>query len=196
MQINALKEVNLHIDEARIVIKHREISLEEQHFNILHYGVRYPSAISEAIISIKTQHDTRSIILKVDSGASVSLAHSDYLTDIGNCINRGMPPVRLSGIGGRTAIMTKVGTLTIKASTGEVVKIKCYVFDTPVGRTTHLCLISTWAIDRHQVDQNYHTHIPSHRTAKLTLPQDKAQQSPATPKQKETPSRARVSPAM
>ena len=121
--MHSLKEVNLHIDEARIILRHREISIEEQNFNILNAGVRYPSAISEAIITIITQDlDTRTAILKVDSGASVSLSHSDYLTDIGNCITKGMPPVRLSGIGGRTELKNQVGTLTIIATTGLIVQ--------------------------------------------------------------------------
>ena len=37
-------------------------------------------------------------------------------------------------------------------------RVRCYAFDSKIGATTHLCLLSTYAIDRHQVDTRYHTY--------------------------------------
>jgi hypothetical protein len=102
--------------------------------------------------------------LKVDTGASVSLAHPDYLTDIKDCRFLGMHPVRLNGIGGNTGTMYKVGILNIIPQAGAspqenlATKIKCYSFDSPIGDTTHLALISTYIIDKIRVDQRYHTY--------------------------------------
>jgi hypothetical protein len=161
--IAKLKEINIHIDEARIIQQERGISQEEQDFNIVNHGVNFPSAISEAIITISTlskkgRVDTKDIILKVDSGASVSLAHPEFLTNVGNCITQGMAPVRLSGIGGKTEAIDKVGTLTIIKSTGERIKLKCYAFNDEVGDSLRLCLVSNWAIDHHRIDQHYHSY--------------------------------------
>ena len=90
--------------------------------NRIQYGVRYPTAITEALIGItypghkEKRSRLDNVILKVDTGASVSLAHSDYLTDIRNCRLQGLPPVRLNGIGGNTGVISKVGILNIAPS--------------------------------------------------------------------------------
>ena len=130
---------------------------------MVNHGVNFPSAISEAIVTISTlsklnRVDTRDVIVKVDSGASVSLAHPDFLTEISNCTTQGMAPVRLSGIGGKTEVMSKVGTLTMIKSTGERIKLKCYAFNKGVGDSLRLCLVSNWAIDQHKIDQHYHSY--------------------------------------
>jgi hypothetical protein len=97
---------------------------KQQDENKLQFGVKFPCAITEALISIKIAIKGKygrinDIILKVDSGASVSLSLSrlDYLTDIKNCKLHGFPPVRPNGIGGNTKIMDLVGILNI-ISTG------------------------------------------------------------------------------
>lgn len=159
-QIGALKPIFLHIDVARI-IQDRGISAEEQNFNKAQFGVRFPSAISEAIIKVALRDKdkraaTTDAILKVDSGASVSLAHPDLLTDVGNCTKANLPPVILSGIGGKTETMTKVGTLTIIKTTGQKIKIKCYAFDQVICDSEHLCLVSNWAIDHYHIDLQFH----------------------------------------
>ena len=153
----------MHLTISRI-LKEREISIEEQHHNEVHFGVRYPSAISEAIIKIASPRPiistqgpaTETILLKVDSGASVSLAHSDYLSNIGCCKLQGLPPVRLSGIGGKTEIMDQVGMLTILNADRTKVEGLAYSFDTEIGDAIKLCLLSTYAIDKHKIDQQYH----------------------------------------
>ena len=135
-----------------------QISSAKIERNKILFGVNYPSAITEALITVKTTSGAyiNNIILKVDSGASVSLSHSEYLTDIKNCKLHNLSPVRLNGIGGKTEIMDQVGILNIIPETGNLVKIKCYSFDTPIGDTTRLCLLSNWAIDHYKIDQRYH----------------------------------------
>ena len=110
--------------------------------NRIQFGIKYPTAITEALISITypgskvERPQVNNIILKVGTGASVSLAHSDYLT-IRDCRLQGLPPVRLNGIGGNTGIICKVGILNIAPSGGMIipgqapVQIKCYAFDSP-----------------------------------------------------------------
>ena len=77
------------------------------------------------------------IILKVDSGASVSLSHAEYLTDAKHCKLHGLPPVCLNDIGGKTEIMDLVGILNIIANVdqpdSQMVPIKCHAFDTKIG---------------------------------------------------------------
>jgi hypothetical protein len=146
-----------------LLSKDRIIQAPGRKTDLQHFGVKYPSAINEATITIYTKVEgvktsKSGIIMKVDSGASVSLAHPDFLTDIKDCKIQGLPPVRLNGIGGNTGIMTKVGILNIIKISGEVLKVKCYAFDTAIGNTTHLCLLSNWAIDHYQIDQAYHAH--------------------------------------
>jgi transposase InsO family protein len=122
------------------------------------FGVNFPSAIAEALMTIRTASGQiiKDILLKVDSGASVSLAHSDYLTDMKHCKQHGMPPVRLNGIGGKTEIICQVGFLNIITSESKTVSVACYAFDTRIGDTKRLCLLSNWAIDHHNIDQPYH----------------------------------------
>ena len=64
-----------------------------------------------------------------------------------------MPPVYLGGIGDKTELMTQAGTLNIILSNGKKLKIMSYVFDTTVGESQRLCLMNTWAIEHHKVDQ-------------------------------------------
>ena len=92
------------------------------------HGVRFPSAITEALATANTgtHYDTaktHSIIIKIDTGASVSLAHSDYLTEIGDSRLQQLPHVRLNDIGGKTEIMSKVGLLKVAKPSGDIISI-------------------------------------------------------------------------
>ena len=127
--------------------------------------MRFPSAISEAIATISTPNatggigtNTQSILLKVDSGASVSLAHPDHLSHIQDCAVHNLQPVRFSGIGGKTEVLRKVGLLTIHKNATESIAIKCYAFDVSIGETTKLDLLSSWAIDHYKIEQRHHTY--------------------------------------
>ena len=135
----------------------KQLAATTEH-NKVTFGVKFPSAITEAIISIKTTTGAliNDIIVKVDSGASVSLAHPEYLTDIKHCKLHGLSPVRLNGIGGKTEIMTQVGILNIITRNNKPVQIKCYAFNAAIGDTTRLCLLSNWAIDHYRINQPYH----------------------------------------
>ena len=161
-QIIALREVNLLLSSDK-VFQDRVATPKKQRMNKSLFGVKFPSAIAEALLNIKTtpngiRSNLNNVLVKIDTGASVSLAHPDYLTGIKDCRLQGLAPVRLNGIGGRTNIISKVGMLNIIRSDGEITKIKCYAFDVQIGDTTHLCLLSNWAIDHFRIDLVYHTH--------------------------------------
>ena len=79
---------------------------------------------------------------KLDSCGAVSLVHSRYLRDIKPCAEWNMKEAALQGIGGKTKPVTKAGILGIQKPTGEVLKVKCYVYDEPVGHTQEIILLS------------------------------------------------------
>jgi hypothetical protein len=147
------------------IIRERGATTAKQTRNIKEFGVKYPSAITEAIATVKTttiHHNPKlsKVTMKIDTGASVSLAHSQFLSEIKDSRSYNLPPVRLNGIGGRTEVLTKCGFLKVRKSekSSEMIDIKCYAFDIAIGRTAQLCLISSWAIDHFSIDQQYHLH--------------------------------------
>ena len=107
-QISFIHETEVNLGEER-VIQALGSSTKRQDMNRIQYGVRYPTAITEALIGITypgskvKRPRLDNIILKVNTGASVSLAHLDYLTDIRDCRLQGLPPVQLNGIGATPA---------------------------------------------------------------------------------------------
>jgi len=80
--------------------------------------------------------------IKLDTGGSVSLANSDYLREIKSCNRYNIPKVKLSGIGGSTPTLDKAGLLHVKKKDGSVQKILMYAFDTAVGNTKKMLLLS------------------------------------------------------
>ena len=84
---------------------------------------------------------------KIDTCGSVSLAHKKFMTHILPCANYDMPSVRLHGVGGATNILTKMGCLNTILENGSVRKILAYVYNTPIGNTEEILLLSlrsTW----------------------------------------------------
>ncbi len=105
---------------------------------------------------LKRQYDTSRVEAKLDSCGSVSIGHSTLLSNIKTCKEYRIPSVTLKGIGGRTEPLTKAGILKHVLPDGRLVKWLCYVFDTPVGRSEKLLLLSMSAIKLSGIDVNYH----------------------------------------
>ena len=78
----------------------------------------------------------------IDTCGSVSLAHKKFLTHILSCADYNMPSVRLHGVGGSTKILTKMGILNVILEDGKIKKILAYAFNTPVGSTQEILLLS------------------------------------------------------
>ncbi len=96
------------------------------------------------------------IEVKLDSCGSVSIGHSSLLSNIKSCKDYNVPTVILKGIGGKTEPLTKVGILKHVLPNRRTVKWLCYVFDTPVGHSQQLLLLSISAIKLSDIDINYH----------------------------------------
>ena len=104
----------------------------------------------------KRQYVTSRVEAKLDSCGSVSIGHSTLLSNIKTCKEYRIPSVTLKGIGGKTEPLTKAGILKHVLPGGRMVKWLCYVFDTPVGRSEKLLLLSMSAIKLSGIDVNYH----------------------------------------
>ena len=96
------------------------------------------------------------IEVKLDSCGSVSIANSEFLTNIKTCKEYKIPSVSLKGIGGKTEPLTKAGILKHVMPSGQIVRWLCYVFDTPVGHSKQLLLLSMSAIKLSNIDINFH----------------------------------------
>ncbi len=81
------------------------------------------------------------IEVKLDSCGSVSIANSAFLTNIKTCKEYKIPSV-LKGIGGKTEPLTRAGILKHVLPNGRIVRWLCYVFDTSVGHSKQLLLLS------------------------------------------------------
>ena len=93
---------------------------------------------------------------KLDSCGSVSLSHSNFLTEIKSCKEYKLPIVTLKGIGGKTQPLQKAGVLKVVKPNKRILKLLCYVFDEAVGNTERLLLISMSAINKAKFDIQYH----------------------------------------
>ena len=101
------------------VFQCRVVGKEEQAHNLKRHGVRFPAAVTEAKATILVEREgaiaTTNIIMKVDSGSSVTLSHPSYLVRIKTCKECCLLPVMLDGIGGSSdTIHNKVGILSIQ----------------------------------------------------------------------------------
>jgi len=93
---------------------------------------------------------------KLDSCGSVSLSHSNFLTEIKSCKEYKLPMVTLKGIGGKTQPLQKAGVLKVVKPNKCILKLLCYVFEEAVGNTERLLLISMSAINKARFDIQYH----------------------------------------
>jgi hypothetical protein len=72
--------------------------------------------------------------IKLDTGGSVSLAHSSYLKNIMSYKAHGIPKIKLIGIGGTTSVLDKAGELYIRKGDGSVLASRC-MYLTPMLET-------------------------------------------------------------
>ena len=93
---------------------------------------------------------------KLDTCGAASLVHSRYLRDIKPCTEWNMREATLQGIGGKTKPVTKAGILHIQKPNGAVLRLKCYMFDEPVGRAHEMVLLSMKAVLNCEFDIRYH----------------------------------------
>jgi len=93
-----------------------------------------------ATISSKSQGN-KEVKVKLDSCGSVSIAHSQLLTEVKETKEYKLRNIRLMGIGGTTHYLTKAGILKIKKDKGEYCRILCYVFDRSLGDTKQVVLL-------------------------------------------------------
>ncbi len=93
----------------------------------------------------KTKFANQRIEVKLDSCGSVS-----------TCKEYQIPSVSLKGIGGKTDPLTKAGILKHVLPNGRIIRWRCYVFDTHVGHSKQLLLLSMSAIKLAKIDINFH----------------------------------------
>ena len=93
---------------------------------------------------------------KIDTCGSVSLAHRKFMTHVKSCAEYNMPSVRLHGVGGSTNILKRMGILNAVLKNGSVKKILAYEFNTPVGSTEEILLLSLRSTWDSKIDLVYH----------------------------------------
>jgi hypothetical protein len=79
--------------------------------------------------------------VKLDSCGSVSIDHSQFLTEVKGTKEYKLRNIRFMGIGGTTHYLTKAGILKIRKDKDEYCRILCYVFDQPLGDTKQVILL-------------------------------------------------------
>jgi hypothetical protein len=76
---------------------------------------------AESTMIIKEDGATmRSIHTKLDTCGSVSICHSSYLTQVKKAQEHGLPPIRLTGIGGKSDVLNRVGIVQLAALKEEL----------------------------------------------------------------------------
>ena len=77
---------------------------------------------------------------KLDSGAIINLAHQKHCNNIKSCSEYDLPPIKLSGIGGQTDALTKVGKVTALVR-GQKKTALAYIMNEQVAGTKEICLL-------------------------------------------------------
>ena len=72
-----------------------------------------------------------------------------------------MREATLQGIGGKTKPVTKAGILHIQKPNGAVLRLKCYMFDEPVGCTHEMVLLSMKAVLNCEFDIKVYIELDS-----------------------------------
>jgi hypothetical protein len=95
-----------------------------------------------ANVSLKNiDKENLEVKVKLDSCGSVSITHSQLLTEVKETKAYKLRNVRLMGIGGTTHYLTKAGILKIKKDNNKYCRILCYVFDRPLRDTKQVILL-------------------------------------------------------
>jgi hypothetical protein len=88
----------------------------------------------------------QNIHTKLDTCGSVSIVHSSYLTQVKRAMKHGLPQIRLTGIGGKSDILNMIGIVQLRTPEGRAKRIQCYVFDSPLGPTQKILLLSLQSV--------------------------------------------------
>lgn len=92
---------------------------------------------------------------KLDSGAIINLAHQKHCNYIKNCSEYNLPPIKLSGIGGQTEALTKVGKITALVR-GQKKTAFAYIMNEEVAGTKEICLLGLKTLIQWDVDLTHH----------------------------------------
>ena len=92
---------------------------------------------------------------KLDSGAIINLAHQKHCNYIKNCSEYNLPPIKLSGIGGQTEALTKVGKITALVR-GQKKTTFAYIMNEEVAGTKEICLLGLKTLIQWDVDLTHH----------------------------------------
>ena len=101
----------------------------------------------------------QNIHTKLDTCGSISIAHSSYLTQVKRAAEHGLPRIRLTGIGGKSDILNMVGIVQLKTPEGRVKRIQCYVFDSPLGPTQKMLLLSLQSVVEASINIIHHMDL-------------------------------------
>ena len=118
------------------------------------------ATLTQAILHLQTKLSsfielTSKVPAKLDSCAIVNLSHSKYCTNIKSCQEYNLPPIQLSGIGGSTDPIRKVGLLTAIVK-GRKKTACAYILDKEVAGNKAICLIGLRTLIKWDVDLNFH----------------------------------------
>jgi hypothetical protein len=71
----------------------------------------------------------------------------------------GLPQIRLTGIGGKSYILNMVGIVQLRTPEGRVKRIQCYVFDSPLGPTEKILLLSLQSVIESSINIIHHMNL-------------------------------------
>jgi hypothetical protein len=100
-----------------------------------------------------------SIHTKLKTCGSVSIAYSSFLIQVKRAREHGLPPIRLTGIGGESGILGMVGILQLATPEGSVKSIQCYVYDSPSELTIKILLLSLQSVIEASINIIHHLSL-------------------------------------
>jgi hypothetical protein len=110
--------VEVHLSEARLTNgMHNEGKVIPAGYGTIYHA--------ESNIILHDGVAVQNIHTKLDSCGSVSIAHSSFITQVKGSREHGLPPIRLTGIGGRTGTLNMVGIEQLVGPGERVKKIQC-----------------------------------------------------------------------
>ena len=143
--------MDAYISEAQVVSSDE---LDGLHTEVIPPGHR---TICNARVNLEIRNNgQRTVKAKLDSCGSVSIAHENLMTQIKPAGKYNLPPIRLRGIGGRTNLLDKIGTLRIRQPHDNHCDLLCYVFNEAIGQTEEMLLISMSAIIQAKINILHH----------------------------------------
>jgi hypothetical protein len=107
-----------------------------------------------------TNQQREQVKVKLDSCASVSIAHTDHSIRVKSAKSYGPHNIRLLGIGGKTNYLTRVGILPVVRGDDGVCFLLCYIFDSPLGDTEKVILLRLHTMIKANVNILQHMKDP------------------------------------